>query len=216
MGGMAAQIPIKNDAEANRAAIEKVRADKLREVKDGHDGTWVAHPGLVSVAREVFDAYMPGPHQIDRKREDVHVTAEDLLRVPEGRRTEAGLRHNIRVGVQYLEAWLRGTGCVPLYHLMEDAATAEICRSQVWQWLHLHASLDGGEPLTEERFTATLDEEMSGLVTALGADRFSKGRFQEARDLFARLCTSDHFEEFLTIPAYELLTSETAAEAMLS
>jgi malate synthase len=212
MGGMAAQIPIKNDEEASRVAIDKVRADKLREVKDGHDGTWVAHPGLVSVAREVFDAHMPGPHQIDRKREDVHVTAADLLRVPEGQRTEGGLRHNIRVGVQYLEAWLRGTGCVPLYHLMEDAATAEICRAQVWQWLLFRAPV-AGEPLTQARFMALLEEEMSGLRESLGPLRFAGGRFQEARDLFARLCTSDRFEQFLTIPAYELLTSSAPSEA---
>jgi malate synthase len=212
MGGMAAQIPIKNDHIANRTAIDKVRADKLREVMDGHDGTWVAHPGLVSVAREVFDAHMPGPNQLHRKREDVHVTAADLLRVPEGRRTEAGLRHNIRVGVQYLEAWLRGTGCVPLYHLMEDAATAEICRTQVWQWLFLRAPV-GAQALDEARFLALLDEEMTGLGEALGPDRFANGRFQEARDLFCRLCTSNRFEEFLTIPAYELLTSPAPPEA---
>jgi malate synthase len=209
MGGMAAQIPIKSDPEANRAALEKVRADKLREVTDGHDGTWVAHPGLVQVAREVFDAHMRGPNQIERKREDVQVTAQDLLQVPAGTRTEAGLRHNIRVGVQYIEAWLGGLGCVPLYNLMEDAATAEISRSQVWQWIHHRATLDDGQPLTPERFRAALGEEMAGLRRALGEARFDGGRFEEARALFERLSTSESFEEFLTLPAYELLLSIT-------
>jgi malate synthase len=164
MGGMAAQIPINDDPEASRAALDKVRADKLREVKDGHDGTWVAHPGLVAVAREVFDAHMPTPNQLHVKRDDVRVTAEDLLRVPQGTRTEAGLRHNIRVGVQYLESWLRGAGCVPLYDLMEDAATAEISRTQVWQWTRHRATLDdasrsrwkGSGACSARRWTALL------------------------------------------------------------
>ncbi|WP_437278441.1 malate synthase A [Sorangium sp. So ce375] len=207
MGGMAAQIPIKSDPEANRAALDKVRADKLREVKDGHDGTWVAHPGLVPLAREVFDAHMPAPNQIERKREDVHVSAADLLRVPAGARTEAGLRHNIRVGVQYLEAWISGLGCVPLYNLMEDAATAEISRTQVWQWIHHKATLDDGQPLTVERFRAAVDGEMAALRGALGAERFDGGRFAEARALFERLSIGETFEEFLTLPAYELLIS---------
>ncbi|WP_437622275.1 malate synthase A [Sorangium sp. So ce1151] len=205
MGGMAAQIPIKSDPDANRAALEKVRADKLREVKDGHDGTWVAHPGLVPLAREVFDAHMPGPNQIERRREDVRVTAADLLQVPPGARTEAGLRHNIRVGVQYLEAWISGLGCVPLYNLMEDAATAEISRTQVWQWIRHKATLDDGKPLTEERFRAAVDGEMAALRGALGEARFDGGRFGEARELFERLSIGDTFEEFLTLPAYELL-----------
>src|SRR6202050_4163047 len=150
MGGMAAQVPIKNDPVANEQAIAKGRADKLREVKAGHDGTWVAHPGLVPVAKEVFDEYMKSPNQIDRKREDVHVTAKDLLEVPTGTITEAGLRWNIDVGLQYLEAWLRGIGCVPIYNLMEDAATAEICRAQVWQWVRHRAKLEGGEEVTRK------------------------------------------------------------------
>src|SRR5258708_15631667 len=143
MGGMAAQIPIKDDPAANEAALEKVRADKLREVKAGHDGTWVAHPGLVPIAKDIFDAHMPGPNQLGVTRGDpAEVTREDLLQVPEGARTEAGLRHNIRVGIQYIESWLRGNGCVPLYHLMEDGATAEISRAQVCQWLYHKASVD--------------------------------------------------------------------------
>ncbi|XXU65362.1 malate synthase A [Sorangium sp. So ce1097] len=212
MGGMAAQIPIKSDPEANRAALEKVRADKLREVKDGHDGTWVAHPGLVPLAREVFDAHMSGPNQIERKREDVRVTAADLLKVPSGARTEAGLRHNIRVGVQYLEAWISGLGCVPLYNLMEDAATAEISRTQVWQWIRHQATLDDGEPLTVARFRAAVDGEMAALRAALGEARFDGGRFAEARELFERLSVGDTFEEFLTLPAYELLITRAEGQ----
>src|SRR3989449_343412 len=165
MGGMAAQIPIKNDPEANLAALEKVRADKWLEASHGHDGTWVAHPGLVPLARDVFDTLVQAPNQIHQKRRAVVVVAEDLLRPPLGTRTEGGLRHNVRVGVQYLEAWLRGTGCVPLYHLMEDAATAEISRTQVWQWIH-HDARNGCEdgPLGWDR-----------------ADLFARGRDAAAR-----------------------------------
>jgi malate synthase len=205
MGGMAAQIPIKSDPAANEAALAKVRADKLREVKDGHDGTWVAHPGLVPIAREIFDAHMKGPHQIDNKREDVQATAADLLCVPLGSRTYAGLCHNIRVGVQYLEAWLSGLGCVPLYNLMEDAATAEISRTQVWQWIHHKATLEDGRPVTVERFQKALDDEMRALQESIGQERFARGRFAEARALFERLSTAEVFEEFLTLPAYEIL-----------
>jgi malate synthase len=210
MGGMAAQIPIK-DPEKSRVALDKVRADKLREVTDGHDGTWVAHPGLVPVALEVFDAHMKTPNQIHVKREDVRVTAADLLQVPTGTRTEAGLRHNIRVGVQYLESWLRGSGCVPLYDLMEDAATAEISRTQVWQWVRHGAALEDGRPLSAERFRRILDEELQALRGELGAGRFDAGRFAEARSLFDRMSTSDEFNEFLTLPAYEELIALTGS-----
>jgi len=209
MGGMAAQIPIKDDPRANEEALEKVRADKLREVKDGHDGTWVAHPGLVPVALEIFDAHMPTPHQIHVTREDVQVTEADLLRVPEGTRTEAGLRHNVRVGVQYLESWLRGNGCVPLYNLMEDAATAEIARTQVWQWVHHHAALEDGRTLSAERFRQILDEELARLRETLGPERYDSGRFAEARSLFDRMSTSERFNEFLTLPAYDELVALT-------
>jgi malate synthase len=205
MGGMAAQIPIKEDPIANEAALAKVRADKLREVTEGHDGTWVAHPGLVPIAMAIFDEHMAAPNQIDRKREDIHVGREDLLRVHEGTRTEAGLRHNVRVGVQYVEAWLRGSGCVPIYNLMEDAATAEISRAQVWQWIHHKATLDDGQPLTVERFRRVLDEELAALRETLGAQRYDEGRFAEARVLFERLSTAEEFEEFLTLPAYDIL-----------
>jgi malate synthase len=207
MGGMAAQIPIKDNPAENEASLAKVRADKLREVKAGHDGTWVAHPGLVPIAKETFDANMPGQNQLGVKRDDVHVSREDLLRIPEGTRTDAGLRHNVRVGVQYLEAWLRGNGCVPLYNLMEDAATAEISRAQVWQWLHHHATVDG-KPLTREHFDLVVTEEMQRVHGEVGDARFQGGRFPMARDLFVRLSTAPTFEDFLTIPAYDLLDTE--------
>ncbi|MCC6621102.1 MAG: malate synthase A [Deltaproteobacteria bacterium] len=205
MGGMAAQIPIKGDDAANEAALAKVRADKLREVGDGHDGTWVAHPALVPIAREVFDQGMPGKNQIEAPRADVDVTTEDLLRVPEGSRTEAGLRHNVRVGVQYLESWLRGQGCVPIYHLMEDAATAEIARAQVWQQIHFEAALDDGSLVDRARFLMIVSEEMQRIEREVGPERFAAGRFPEARALFETLSTADRFEEFLTLPAYDLL-----------
>jgi malate synthase len=204
MGGMAAQIPIKDDPAANEAALDKVRADKLREVKAGHDGTWVAHPGLVPIAREIFDAHMRGANQLDVARRDVSVTRDDLLRVPAGTRTEAGLRHDVLVGVQYIEAWLRGNGCVPLYHLMEDAATAEISRAQVWQWLHHRATVDG-TPLDTDRLAGVVEEEMARIRREVGEARFAAGRFPEARDLFVRLATAERFEEFLTLAAYDLL-----------
>jgi malate synthase len=211
MGGMAAQIPIKDDAAANDAAMAKVRADKVREVTDGHDGTWVAHPGLVGIAKEIFDHHMKSLNQIDRARDDVNVTREDLLRPHEGTRTEAGLRHNIRVGVQYLEAWLRGNGCVPIYNLMEDAATAEISRAQVWQWLHHGIEIEG-EKLTTKRFGAIVVEEMQKVRAEVGEARFAMGKFLEARTLFEKLSTADTFEDFLTLPAYDaLLASERAA-----
>jgi malate synthase len=202
MGGMAAQIPIKDDAAANDAAMAKVRQDKLREVQAGHDGTWVAHPGLIALAREVFDAHMPGPHQIERKREDVRVGPSELLAVPTGSCTEAGLRHNVRVGIQYLEAWLRGNGCVPLYDLMEDAATAEISRSQVWQWIRHGTPLDG-KPVTATRLHAVIDEELARIREEIGDARFDAGRFPLARELFESIATDETLADFLTLPAYE-------------
>ncbi len=205
MGGMAAQIPIKNDPAANDAALEKVRQDKLREVRDGHDGTWVAHPGLVPVAQAVFDEYMPQPHQIARQREDVHVTAADLLTPSQGTITEGGIRWNLRVGIQYLEAWLGGNGCVPLYNLMEDAATAEISRAQVWQWLRHGAQLDDGRAFTVELFDRFLAEEMDAIRAEVGAGRFASGHYDEARDLFDMMIRQPQFTEFLTLPAYARL-----------
>jgi malate synthase len=206
MGGMAAQIPIKDDAAKNEEALAKVRADKLREVKSGHDGTWVAHPGLVPVAREVFDAHMKGQNQLDMRRDDVHVGRADLLETTRGTRTENGLRHNVRVGVQYIESWLRGVGCVPIYNLMEDAATAEISRAQVWQWIRHQAKLDDGSTVSPERFRTVVAEEMDRVRAEIGEARFTGGKFQEARELFERLSLAPRFEEFLTVPAYELVT----------
>ncbi len=206
MGGMAAQIPIKSDPAANETALAKVRADKEREAGDGHDGTWVAHPGLVPVAMEVFDAKMPTANQIGRLREDVNVSAADLLAVPKGEITEGGLRTNVNVGVQYLEAWLGGNGCVPLYNLMEDAATAEISRTQIWQWIH-HAggNLNDGRKVTVELFRQVMKEELAKIRAALGAQRFDNGCFTQAAELFDRLSTADELAEFLTLPAYEYL-----------
>ena len=196
MGGMAAQIPIKNDLEANEKALEKVRQDKLREVRAGHDGTWVAHPGLVPVAKEIFDMYMPQPNQIEKRRDDVHVKARDLLTVPEGPITAEGLRWNIDVGLQYLESWLRGSGCVPIYNLMEDAATAEISRAQVWQWVRHGAKLEDGRPVTKELVRAVISEQTNKLKGA---------RMAEAAQLYDEMMTSPSFAEFLTLVAYDYI-----------
>jgi malate synthase len=202
---MAAQIPIKNDEARNQAALDKVRADKLREVRDGHDGTWVAHPGLVPIAREVFEAHMKGLNQLDRLREDVRASAADLLLVPQGTRTEEGLRLNVRVGIQYIESWLRGNGCVPLYSLMEDAATAEISRAQVWQWLRHGATLEDGRRVTPDLIRSVIDDEMKRIEGEVGLARFESGRFTEARGLFEKISTAPTLETFLTLPAYEAL-----------
>ncbi len=209
MGGMAAQIPIKDDPAANDAAMSKVRADKLREASDGHDGTWVAHPGLVPVAKAVFDEEMRGANQLHVTRDDVSISEDDLLRVPEGTRTEAGLRHNVRVGVQYLEAWLRGQGCVPLYNLMEDAATAEISRAQAWQWLTFGVTLEGGREVTRAWFEQVVREELDRVRDEVGAARFDAGRFADATRLFVEMSTAARFEDFLTLPAYALLDRKT-------
>ncbi|MSR62000.1 MAG: malate synthase A [Planctomycetes bacterium] len=204
MGGMAAQIPIKDDPEKNAAALAKVRADKEREVRSGHDGTWVAHPALVPIALEAF-AGLNGPNQLHVKREDVRVSAQDLLEVPRGAITEAGLRQNLAVGVAYLEAWLRGVGCVPLHDLMEDAATAEISRVQVWQWLRHGARLADGRTVDVALVRTTLGEEMERLRAWVGPERWAAGRFEAAAALFERLSTQSELEDFLTIPAYAQL-----------
>jgi len=199
MGGMAAQIPIKNDPAANEAALEKVRQDKLREVTDGCDGTWVAHPALVPVAKAVFDQHMPQPNQYGRQRPDVNVSASDLLDFqPEKPITEAGLRNNISVGIQYLGAWLAGNGCVPVYNLMEDAATAEISRSQIWQWIRSPKGiLEDGRKVSLELVRKILGEELFK-VKAAGAE----GKLDEAAALFEKLTADDTYVEFLTLPAY--------------
>lgn len=205
MGGMAAQIPIKDDPEANAKALEKVRQDKLREVQNGHDGTWVAHPGLVETALKVFNEYMPQANQVSRQRDDVNVTAADLLTPSEGTITEQGLRWNLKVGIQYVEAWLGGNGCVPLYSLMEDAATAEISRTQIWQWLHHRATLDDGRTVTPALFGQFLEEEMDAIKAEVGDERFNNGHFTRAAELFDRMIREREFTEFLTMPAYEYL-----------
>ncbi len=205
MGGMAAQIPIRNDLAANEAAMKKVAADKQREANAGHDGTWIAHPGLADIARSAFDSVMPGPNQVDRPLSNVQITADDLLRVPTGQITEDGLRHNIRVGVQYLEAWLRGNGCVPLYDLMEDAATAEISRAQIWQWIHHGCKTQDGQVITTDRFERLLTEELARIHREIGLTRASTGVFPTAARLFSLMAQSDYFDEFLTLPAYEHL-----------
>jgi malate synthase len=207
MGGMAAQIPVKNNPSANEEAFAKVRADKEREAGDGHDGTWVAHPGMVQLATEAFDRLMPQPNQITRQREDVDVCAKDLLDFgPRGPITEQGLRTNVSVGVQYLEAWLRGSGAVPIFNLMEDAATAEISRAQVWQWIrHPEGKLSDGRKVTKDLFRKVLTEELTKIEQAVGADRFAKGKFAIARDLFDKMTTNEEFAEFLTLPGYEKL-----------
>jgi malate synthase len=206
MGGMAAQIPIRDDPAANGAAMARVRADKLREAHAGHDGTWIAHPGLAPIALEAFDSVMKGPNQLSVSRADVNVGELDLLKVPDGQITEAGLRGCIRVGVQYLEAWLRGNGCVPLYHLMEDAATAEICRAQLWQWLRHGARTSDGQPITVERFDRLMSAELDRIHTEVGAARLTGGVFPSAARLFEQMTKSEVFDEFLTLPAYELLS----------
>jgi malate synthase len=205
MGGMAAQIPIKNDPAANEAALNKVRQDKLREVKAGHDGTWVAHPGLVAIAKEIFDERMKTPNQIQVKRDDVHVTAADLLKVPEGQITEQGLRMNVDVGIQYLESWLRGSGCVPIYNLMEDAATAEISRTQVWQWMHHGAQLSNGQKITAPLIRQTIKTVIEQIHASIGGERYSKSKFPQAAQLFEQMMINPECKEFLTLEAYRYL-----------
>ena len=206
MGGMAAQIPIKNDPAANEAALEKVRQDKLREVTDGCDGTWVAHPALVPIAKEVFDKHMPTPNQYGKQRPDVNVSAKDLLDFkPEAPITEAGLRNNISVGIQYLGAWLAGNGCVPVFNLMEDAATAEISRSQIWQWIRSDkGKLDDGRKVTAELFSKLVAEELPKVKTYLGDAAWAAGKYPEGAKLFEQI-TLGEYVEFLTLPAYEAI-----------
>ena len=205
MGGMAAQIPIKNDDVANQKALDKVQADKEREANAGHDGTWVAHPGLAQIALNAFDSVMPNANQLNVKRANVNVTAEDLLRVPDGIITEEGVRENIRVGVQYVESWLKGNGCVPLYNLMEDAATAEIGRAQLWQWIKHDAVLDDGRTISMKLYTSLLKDEMSNLQTLLGDKIFTTGQFELAVSLFTNMVQKNEFDEFLTLPAYQYI-----------
>jgi malate synthase len=206
MGGMAAQIPIKNDPAANQAALEKVRADKEREVTDGHDGTWVAHPGLVPIAREIFDRVMQSPNQVHRLRNKVAVSAADLLTVPTGEITAAGLLNNVSVGLQYLAAWLGGNGCVPINNLMEDAATAEIARAQIWQWVHHPAGvLNDGRKVTLELFRSLLQSENKRLATLIGDAAYARGHFVEASRILDELTSAATCADFLTVAAYPQL-----------
>ena len=215
IGGMAAQIPIKGDEQANEAAIKKVRDDKTREATDGHDGTWVAHPALVPIVAEIFDQLLSGPHQIDHRMEDVSITSEDLLRIPRGTITETGLRTNINVGLTYVTAWLTGKGSVPIRHLMEDAATAEICRAQLWQWIH-HAdtTLNDGRSVTPELVQELLGEEIKAIKEGLGERNLDFFRHELACRLFERLVLDEEFVEFLTLPAYEIQTVEHTETAV--
>jgi malate synthase len=204
MGGMAAQIPIRDDAQANELAMNKVRADKQREAEAGHDGTWIAHPGLAATAYLAFDSSR-SPNQLHVSRDAVRVRAADLLQVPPGSITEAGVRHNLRVGIQYLAAWLDGSGCVPLYNLMEDAATAEICRAQLWQWVRHGVRTAEGALLSVAAVDVLLAEELDRIRRAVGAERYAHGSFSTAARLFGAMIAQEDFDEFLTLPAYELL-----------
>jgi malate synthase len=207
MGGMAAQIPIKNDTAANEKALSKVREDKTREVLDGYDGTWVAHPGLVNVAKEIFDQHLTTPNQISRQRDDVNYGAADLLDFrPRAPISEAGLRVNINIGLQYLGSWLAGTGCVPIHHLMEDAATAEISRAQIWQWIRSpHGILDDGRKITVDLFRSLIPQELDSIRAELGEAAWAAGKYPEAAKMFDDLTTAEDFVEFLTLPGYDFI-----------
>jgi malate synthase len=204
MGGMAAFIPVKGDEEKNKQVFAKVKADKEREVNNGHDGTWIAHPGLAPVANEVFNRLMPSPNQT-AKQFNYGIKAEDLLKKPEGDVTETGLRNNVSVGIQYLEAWISGNGCVPIYNLMEDAATAEISRTQVWQWVKHGAKLADGREVTAGLVQKVLDEELEKIRGEVGEERFKSGRFAEAASVMLKLSTAAECADFLTLPAYDYL-----------
>ncbi len=205
MGGMAAQIPIKNDEVANTIAMDKVRVGKTREAKDGHDGTWVAHPGMVTAVMDIFNTHMPNANQINNKRLDVNISPKDLLMVPKGTVTMAGLKQNINVGILYIESWLRGNGAAAIHNLMEDAATAEISRTQVWQWMQNKTKMEDGTIVTEDLVAQMIKDEMTDIETYVGADNFKNGKFKEATELFTKLVMQDEYEEFLTLSAYEQL-----------
>lgn len=213
IGGMAAQIPIKDDAVANGMAMVKVRADKEREASEGYDGTWIAHPGLVPIARVEFEKVAKGPNQIARKRQDVNVAAADLLTPPAGVATEVGLRLNLTIGIAYLEAWMRGIGCVPLYNLMEDVATAEISRAQIWQQLRHGARLDDGTKVTKPLVRQLMKEELARIERLVGPDRFARGKYGDASKILRDLIEAEHFVEFLTLPAYQWLMKQSSNNA---
>ena len=199
------RIPIKNDPEANKNALQEVKKDKEREAKAGHDGTWIAHPGLAPIALEAFNAFMPNENQINISKEKISIHSKDLLKVPKGKITETGIRTNLRVGIQYVAAWLSGNGCVPLYHLMEDAATAEISRAQLWQWIHHDSKLDNGIIITPTLINKLKEEEMKVIESEVGEKKFNEGTYCQACDLFIKMINNDDFDEFLTLPAYNKL-----------
>jgi len=210
MGGMAAQIPIKDNEALNQKAMEAVKQDKLREANDGHDGTWVAHPGLVKIAKDIFDEKMPQPNQVNKIPSNVKIEANDLLVAEKGDITEEGLRKNISVGIQYLAAWLGGNGCVPIYNLMEDAATAEISRAQVWQWNKHQCKTADGKTIDPEYVKKIVKEEMMQIKKEVGEQKFAKGNFDRASKMFEEMSVANQFEDFLTVPAYnEIVRSES-------
>jgi malate synthase len=206
IGGMSAYIPVKSDPVANDKAIAQVTADKEREAGDGHDGTWVAHPGLVPVAMEIFNRLMPQPNQISKQLPDYNATAADLLQVPPGQITEAGLKQNVAVGLGYIEAWMRGIGCVPLFNLMEDAATAEISRAQLWQWVHHMSKLSDGRTVDIPLVESIIVAELARQKTAVDPERYAA--YQKAAELMRELVRAPRFVEFLTLPAYQRIIKE--------
>lgn len=205
MGGMAAQIPVKNNEEANKVAFLKVKKDKEQEVINGHDGTWVAHPGLVSTAMDMFNEYMPNKNQIDKQLSELNITEKALVELPEGTISEDGIRKNINVGILYIESWLSGNGAAALYNLMEDAATAEISRTQIWQWLKSEVMLEDGRTFTEPMYNEYKKSEIKKIKNLVGDVVFSEGNYKRAIELFDSLVLSNEFEEFLTLPAYKYL-----------
>jgi malate synthase len=205
MGGMAAQIPVKNNEEANKVAFLKVQKDKEQEVLNGHDGTWVAHPGLVSTAMDIFNENMPDKNQIEKQLSELNITEEALVELPEGTITEEGIRKNINVGILYIESWLSGNGAAALYNLMEDAATAEISRTQIWQWLKSEVMLENGRTFTRPMYDEYRKSEIKKIKSLVGEESFYQGNYKRAIELFDSLVLSDEFEEFLTLPAYKYL-----------
>lgn len=206
MGGMAAQIPIRDDEAANEEALSRVRADKEREAGDGHDGTWVAHPGLIDLAMDIFDQHIDGRNQLKRLREDVEVSAAELVEPCQGTITEAGVRGNLEVSIRYMAAWLSGQGCVPIHHLMEDAATAEIARAQVWQWMrHPAGRLDDGRDIDAAMIADFHADALDAIAKDVGSEAFSQGAFKQAGQLLAEVTANDEFVEFLTLPGYEAI-----------
>jgi malate synthase len=202
---MAAQIPIKNDDEANTIAYEKVKADKEREVKNGHDGTWVAHPGLVSLAMKVFDENMPTKNQMHIKPNELTITEEQLLELPVGSITENGVRKNINVGILYIESWLMGVGAAALYNLMEDAATAEISRTQLWLWLKKEVVLENRTQVSKSFYETIIKEELENIEEYVGKQRFDSGKFELATKLFSTMIFNEKLDEFLTLEAYNYI-----------